>query len=44
MKFFIDVSFIMNCLSMHAYSVVLSKKHIGKKYNVSSLKKYEFYR
>lgn len=44
MKFFIDVSFIMNCLSMYAYNVVLSKKHIGKKYNMSNLKKYEFYR
>lgn len=34
----------MNCLSMYAYNVVLSKKHIGKKYNMSNLKKYEFYR
>lgn len=33
----------MNCLSMCAYNVVLSKKHIGKKYNMSNLKKYEFY-
>lgn len=33
----------MNCLSMCACNVVLSKKHIGKKYNMSNLKKYEFY-
>ena len=43
MKFFIDVSFVMNCVSMCAYNVVLSKKHIGKKYNMSNLKKYKFY-
>lgn len=44
MKFLINVSFVMYYVSMCVYDVVLFKKHTGKEYNMSNLKKYELYR
>lgn len=43
MKFLINVSSVMYDVSVCTYNAVLFKKHTGKEYSMSNLKKYEFY-